>query len=109
METQNTTNSPAMTDDIPLVEPIKRGETTISSIRLRKPGAGELRGCSTANLLNGQVDDVLKVLPRITVPSLTQPEVEALDPADLAELSGHVMSFLLTPAQRALAEQMLKT
>lgn len=80
--------------------PLQRGEQTINSIGLRRPRAGELRGVSLAALLQLEVGALQAVLPRITVPTLTRPEVERLDAADLVALGTEVAAFLLPKAVR---------
>lgn len=85
---------------ITLDVPIQRGSTTITEITLRKPNAGELRGLSLQRLHQADADELLKLLPRITAPSLTPPECAQLDPADLSEAGGVVISFLLKKAVR---------
>jgi len=78
----------------------RAGATTIAEIVLRKPNAGELRGLSLQRLHAADADELLKLLPRITSPSLTPPECAQLDPADLSEAGGVVISFLLKKAVR---------
>ncbi|SPK73062.1 conserved protein of unknown function [Cupriavidus taiwanensis] len=80
---------------ITLDEPIKRGETTITSVDVRKPEAGALRGCSLIDLMRMEVSALHTVLPRITTPTLTQHEVSRLDPADLTQFGAAVSNFLL--------------
>ncbi|QBP10120.1 phage tail assembly protein [Cupriavidus metallidurans] len=88
------------TTDIALDHPIKRGEQTIARIQVRKPGSGELRGCSLIDLLRMDVSALHVVLPRITMPTLTQHDVGQLDPADLMQLGAAVSSFLLTKSAK---------
>ncbi len=75
--------------------PIRRGTSTIDSITLRKPNSGELRGVSLAELLQMDVNSLIKVLPRISSPTLTSIEVTSMDPADLVALSSKITGFLL--------------
>ncbi|WLI08321.1 phage tail assembly protein [Pseudomonas sp. FP597] len=75
--------------------PIRRGTTSIDSITLRKPNSGELRGVSLVELLQMDVASLIKVLPRISTPSLTVVEVAGMDPADLLALSSKISGFLL--------------
>lgn len=84
-----------ITKAITLDTPIKRGDDTIKSIEVRKPAAGELRGCNLTDLLQMDVVALTKVLPRITTPSLTEQEVGRMDPADLLQLGTEVSGFLL--------------
>lgn len=85
---------------ITLDAPIQRGNTSIAEITLRKPNAGELRGLSLQRLHQADTDELLKLLPRITSPSLTPPECAQLDPADLSEAGGVIISFLLKKSVR---------
>jgi len=94
------TIAPSVPNIITLDTPIQRGATTIAEIVLRKPNAGELRGLSLQRLHAADADELLKLLPRITSPSLTPPECAQLDPADLSEAGGVVISFLLKKAVR---------
>ncbi|WP_313625823.1 phage tail assembly protein [Kosakonia sp.] len=79
---------------ITLETPIKRGEQVIDQITLMKPNAGTLRGVSLASVANSDVDALIKVLPRVTAPSLTEQEVAALELPDLVALAGKVIGFL---------------
>lgn len=88
---------------ITLDSPIVRGEQTITSVQLRKPAAGELRGVALSDLLQMDVAALQTVLPRITSPALTTHDVAQLDPADLVQLAGGVVSFLLPKAAREAA------
>lgn len=78
-----------------LDSPIRRGVTTIESITLRKPSSGELRGVSLVELLQMDVASLIKVVPRISSPTLTAIEVSGMDPADLLALSSKISGFLL--------------
>lgn len=80
---------------VDLDTPIRRGTTTIDSITLRKPNSGELRGVSLAELINMDVASLIKVLPRISSPTLTAVELAGMDPADLFTLGNKVSGFLL--------------
>ncbi len=76
--------------------PLKRGDSEIKKVELIKPTAGSLRGVRLADLCQSDVDALLTVLPRITLPSLTKAECNALDPIDLILLGGKVIGFLQT-------------
>lgn len=78
-----------------LDSPIRRGVTTIDSVTLRKPSSGELRGVSLVDLLQMDVASLIKVVPRISSPTLTAIEVSGMDPADLLALSSKISGFLL--------------
>jgi len=76
-------------------EPVVRGEQSIASVALRRPKSGELRGLSMIDLVKLEVDAMHELLPRITMPPLTKPEVEGLSPADMFKLSTEVANFFL--------------
>lgn len=80
--------------------PIRRGTTVIESITLRKPNSGELRGVSLAELLQMDVNSLVKVVPRISSPTLTPVEVTSMDPADLFALGTKVSGFLLQKSMK---------
>jgi hypothetical protein len=80
---------------VSLDTPIRRGKQEITSVTLRKPNAGELRGIQLAELLNLDVSSLIKVLPRISSPALTAPEAASMDPADLLAIGTKVVGFLL--------------
>lgn len=88
------------TATVTLESPIPRGDTTITTLRVRKPRAGELRGTQLVNLLHMDVAALEIVLPRITDPVLTRQDVAQLDPADLTQIGMEVSAFLLTKATR---------
>lgn len=79
---------------VKLDEPIKRGEQVIKEIELRRPRAGALRGLSLMNVANMEVATLIKLLPRISNPALTEHDVQNMDPADLTALGVEVASFL---------------
>ncbi len=85
---------------IQLDTPLVRGEQTIQEITLRKPKTGELRGTSLSALVSLEVDALQRVLPRLTMPALTEIDVANLDPADLVQLGGAFASFLLPKAMQ---------
>lgn len=80
---------------ITLDNPVKRGEQVIEQVTLMKPNAGTLRGVSLAAVANSEVDALIKVLPRMTAPMLTEQEVAALELPDLVALVGKVVGFCL--------------
>ncbi|NNA66223.1 phage tail assembly protein [Pseudomonas gessardii] len=105
MTSKTTTEQPdvqPLADDntVPLDTPIRRGTTSIDSITLRKPNAGELRGVSLSELLQMDVNSLVKVLPRISNPTLTAVEVTSMDPADLFAIATKVSGFLLQKSMR---------
>jgi hypothetical protein len=98
---QATSPTPDNTHTITLDTPVQRGDTRITHITLRKPKAGELRGVALTDLLQLDVDALQAVLPRVSSPTLTKPDVANLDPADLVQLGTVVAGFLLPKAATA--------
>ena len=88
---------------VELDQPIIRGKEKIGLLQIRKPQAGELRGLSLVEIGQLKVDTLTKLLPRITVPTLTEPEVAGMDPADLLAAGAEVGRFLLQKADRTAA------
>lgn len=89
-----------MNKSITLDTPIKRGDNDITTITLRKPASGELRGVTLTDLLQMDVAAISKVVPRISEPSLTEADLARMDPADLVQIGGVVAGFLLPKAAR---------
>jgi len=88
-------SKPTHSDPIVLEKAIQRGEkNTITEITLRKPAAGELRGLKLGDLINGDVNATIRLVPRISQPTLTEQEAAALDPADLLACADVVAGFL---------------
>jgi len=83
-----------------LDEPLKRGDGLIEQIEIIKPNAGALRGVGLAAVANADVDALLIVLPRITLPNLTKDEVSKMDLSDLVALAGAVIGFLSPKSER---------
>lgn len=92
------TNSTTYSKPVTLDSPIVRGEQVIEVVELRKPSAGELRGISLSELLQLDVTALQKVIPRLSKPTLTEADIQQLDPADLLQLGTEVASFLLPKA-----------
>ncbi|HDS6530718.1 TPA: phage tail assembly protein [Klebsiella aerogenes] len=79
---------------VTLDKPIKRGGQIIEKVTLIEPNAGTLRGVSLAAVAQSEVDALIKVLPRMTYPALTESELSAMKLPDLLQLAGKVIGFL---------------
>lgn len=86
----------AQTTTVELDTPIHRGKERIEQITLIKPKAGALRGVAVTEVLQMDVNALIKLLPRITQPSLTDPEIRDMDPADFVQLGTSVAEFFLS-------------
>ena len=110
LKQKDATTPPALPSnpDIETVEfdtPIVRGNLTITEVNINKPKTGALRGLSLSDLLKLDVETVIKLVPRVSTPPLTEPEVAALDPADFLSISTAVVGFFASKDQRAKARQ----
>lgn len=102
MDTQNASAADAVVIvDVELDWPIRLGDQEVTTLKLRKPHSGELRGLSLVALGQMQVDELTKLLPRITIPTIPAPVIATIDPADMMEIANKVTDFLLTRRLRA--------
>lgn len=90
----------AMFAHVDLDEPIVRGAQKIEKITLRKPKSGELRGLTLVDITQCDVTSIIKLLPRISSPSVTELEAADMDPADLLACAAEVSGFFLQRHQR---------
>lgn len=86
---------------VTLTRPVARGETTIATVALREPTAGDMRGLKLTEVLQMDVATMTRLIPRVSDPGLTPDEVAALFAPDLMALSGGVLSFFFTEEQVA--------
>ncbi|MEE2748873.1 MAG: phage tail assembly protein [Pseudomonadota bacterium] len=78
-----------------LSRPIQRGDTQITELVLTEPNAGSLRGTRLTDLLNGDVDAVVTVLPRISDQAIQKHEIAKMSARDLAMITGEIMAFFM--------------
>jgi len=87
---------------ITLETPIKVGDAPeVGELQLRKPVAGDLRGLSLAKIGLVDVDELLKLLPRIATPLISPVEAAAIELPDLMAIGDIITDFLLSKAQKA--------
>jgi hypothetical protein len=80
-----------------LSAPIKRGETTINRVTLRKPDTGSLRGLALVDVLRMEMKAIGTLALRIS--DLSASEFEALDPRDILTVSAEIVSFFAQPEE----------
>lgn len=85
-------------ETITLDTPIKRGDTTITTLDLKRPQSPALRGVSLRALLDFETDAILKVLPRISEPPITDAEAARLEAPDILQAGAKIAGFLLPKA-----------
>lgn len=89
-----TVNDPA-SHTVTLEEPLTRGDTTITHVTLRRPTAGSLRGVALTDAIRMDVDALIKLVPRLSSPALTEHDMRTLCAADLFQFGQEVAGFLL--------------
>ncbi|MEI7250030.1 phage tail assembly protein [Pectobacterium carotovorum] len=90
---------------VTLETPIQRGETVIDTITLIKPNTGTLRGVSLAAVAGSDVDAMIKVLPRMTLPALTETEITRMELPDMIAIAGKVIGFLTPKSQQGTSPE----
>lgn len=83
---------------VTLSEPIRREGGDVTTISIRKPRAGELRGLKVEDLFATDINALIAVLPRITSPVIAAHEVEQFEADDLLEVAGAVKGFFMPEA-----------
>ncbi|WP_436882775.1 phage tail assembly protein [Enterobacter asburiae] len=82
---------------ITLGVPVKRGEGVITSVRItdavRQPGS--LRGLKLYDVMQSDVDSLIKMIPRVTEPALMEHEILTMDNRDFVALATGIVSFLV--------------
>lgn len=99
MSKDKTTETAPAGATVHLDSPISRAGGDITAINLRKPTAGELRGLNLIDLMQMNTDALQKLLPRITIPALTEAEMQKMDIGDFASCGLKVAGFLAATLQ----------
>lgn len=85
-----------MSNTIVLQTPIKRGKSVIKEVSLTDAlkQAGSLRGLKMYDIITTDVNALIKLLPRVTSPALTEIELVTMDTWDFSQLAQEVVTFL---------------
>lgn len=85
-----------MAKSISLFAPITRGKSSIKEVAITDAmkQTGSLRGLKLYDVMTSDVDSLIKLLPRVTSPALTEVEVTALHPSDFAQFAAGIADFL---------------
>ena len=62
--------------------------------------AGDLRGVSLVELMQMNTDAIVKVLPRVSHPSIVPHEVKDMDITDVLQVGTELVNFLLPASAR---------
>ncbi|MCF1458082.1 MAG: phage tail assembly protein [Shewanella sp.] len=82
-----------MTRQVTLSQPIARGDKQITTVSLREPKAGELRGLNNFDVLQASVTAHRTLVPRIS--ELSVAEFDQLTPADMLAIQQEVIAFFM--------------
>lgn len=82
-----------MSTPVTLKRPIKRGDTEITEVTFREPGAGELRGLDMFDVIRMNVTAHRTLVPRIA--NITANEFDQLAPKDLMSVQTEVVAFFM--------------
>lgn len=89
-------------DIVTLDTPFKIGGTMITQIEVRKPSVPALRKVRLADILNGDVNSICTLLPLCTTPTLSKQQLDhEVDPVDIVQMGGSIISFLQPKSVRA--------
>jgi len=80
--------------DITLPTPITINGEEITTLKLRKPKAGEMRGLKTMDLLLMDINAHSTLIPRIC-PTVTTAVFNELEPENLTAIQGAVANFFV--------------
>ncbi len=86
---------------ITMETPIDRGDAKLTSFQLRRPLGGDLRGISGMKLKNFDYEEVRKLIPRISVPTVLDIDFDRFDAADITQVELVLADFLFTKAMLA--------
>lgn len=91
---------PTKTDNsVTLSAPVRVDGKDVTEITIREPKAGEMRGLLMVQIAQMDTTHLMKLLPRITVPSLSEAQLSDLRLSDFFALSTKAVSFLVPPDQ----------
>lgn len=87
-------------ETVTLDNPILRGDSTIAELVITEPKAGSLRGLSLADLMKLDIDTIIKLVPRVASPTITEHELADLSVADFTKVSTAVIGFFAPKGER---------
>lgn len=74
------------TKTITLNTPIKMGDNEITELTLTKPMIGQVRGVKIFDLLQGNTDAYIELLPRISTPAMNKAQASTMDLIDFLQV-----------------------
>lgn len=79
---------------VTLSKPLKRGEDEITEVMMSEPNNGATRGLQIFGIMQGDIQQLSVLLPRITKPMITETEFQNMPFKDQAAFAGEVLYFL---------------
>ena len=100
-----------MSNTVVLQTPIKRGKTVIKEVSLTGAlkQAGSLRGLKMYDIITTDVNALIKLLPRVTSPALTEIELVTMDTWDISQVAQEVVTFLQPASEVERSETTAET
>lgn len=83
-----------------LEKPIQRADNKYNSVLIKKPHGSDYQGTSLSAVHQADYNALCVVIPRITEPTIHKQDLQKMPSDDLAQISGEVVAFLYTKAQR---------
>ena len=103
-QNDNEISTPASPGDVTLEYDVVVADKVVlpagTVVHVRKPMGGALRGANLGGLVRMDFNQVALVAPRVTQPILHAHLIDAMDPADLMQISGVLVDFLLPTATK---------
>ncbi len=85
--------------NVRLKRPVDIDGKPVCEIAVREPTAGELRGLAVSAIMSMEVSAMIRLLPRITMPPLSEAQVAAMRPGDFGQLAGTAAGFFFDVAE----------
>ena len=93
------------TKTITLEHGVKLGDNIITEITITKPLVSHLKGVSLTKLVDMQLDEVAKIIPRVTSPMIPQQAFDTIEFTDFLHLCGELLGFLTNAATEATPDE----
>ena len=86
-------------NSVKLSEPVTIDGNEVTEINLRKPRAGEMRGMKLTDVLQMDTMTMIKLLPRISSPPLSEAQVANMEVEDFTDLASKTVLFFVRQEQ----------
>lgn len=95
-----------MAKEILLAAPVirKSGDIKTVTITDAMKQTGSLRGLKLYDVMTSDVDSLIKLIPRVTSPALTEVEVSQLDVRDFSKFATGIADFLAPSSESSATE-----